>query len=94
MGGGFRSDGGGGRSWASPGRSFAGSRSGSGTQSHAYRSGKVDRHHHHFRHRRSVVVGPYFYDGYGYGSCSYYYRRALATGSGYWWRRYYDCTGG
>ena len=55
---------------------------------------RVAGSHHHFRHRRSVIVGPYFYDGYGYGNCGYYYRRAFATGSGYWWRRYYDCAGG
>ena len=30
---------------------------------------------------------------YYYSSCDYYYERAVATGSGYWWDRYYACTG-
>ena len=48
------------------------------------------------RHRRNGGVGVTFgYDGGGYsGSCGYYHRRALATGSGYWWRRYHRCIGG
>jgi hypothetical protein len=37
---------------------------------------------------------PYYYDdAYGYGTCAYYYSRAIATGSAYWWNRYYDCVG-
>src|SRR5262245_31178981 len=51
-------------------------------------------HHRHFRHhrfhgRRFVVAGvyPYYYaDG-----CYWLKRRALYTGSPYWWRRYYAC---
>jgi hypothetical protein len=32
---------------------------------------------------------------YGYygGGCSWLYRNALATGSSYWWNRYYECIG-
>jgi len=48
---------------------------------------------HRFRHhRRFVVVGayPYYYaDG-----CYWLRRRALYTGSPYWWRRYYACRNG
>ena len=52
-------------------------------------------HHHHFRfhhHRRFVVVGAYPY-AYGDG-CYWLRRRALYTGSPYWWHRYYACRNG
>jgi hypothetical protein len=54
-------------------------------------------HHHHF-HNRFVAVGfgwwPGYYDyGYGYGGCGWLYRRAVVTGSPYWWDRYYACAG-
>ena len=52
-------------------------------------------HHHHFRfrhHRRFIVVGayPYYYDD----GCYWLRRRALYTGSPYWWHRYYACRNG
>ena len=52
-------------------------------------------HDHHF-HNRFVAVGfgwwPGYYDyGYGYGGCGWLYRRAVVTGSPYWWDRYYAC---
>jgi hypothetical protein len=37
---------------------------------------------------------PIFYGGYYYsyyGDCDWLRRRALATGSPYWWDRYYTC---
>jgi hypothetical protein len=47
------------------------------------------------RHGRRYGWGPgvgfYFYDGYYYGDCDWLYRRALVTGSGYWWYRYRRC---
>jgi hypothetical protein len=54
----------------------------------------------HGRHHRHNY--PYFWPGvawggvgiystYGYGGCGWVYRRAMATGSPYWWRRYQDC---
>lgn len=53
--------------------------------------------HHHFR--RGFGFGIYtgvpyygYYGGYGYG-CGWLYRRAVYTGSRYWWRRYEDCVG-
>jgi hypothetical protein len=50
------------------------------------------RHHHH--HHRFLAVAPYYYD-YGYGDgCYWLKRRALYTGSGYWWNRYYNCING
>lgn len=36
----------------------------------------------------SVAVGAY-----GYGGCAWLRRQAIATGSPYWWDRYYDCVG-
>lgn len=33
----------------------------------------------------------YFYNGYYYGDCNWLRRRALATGSRYWWQRYRRC---
>jgi hypothetical protein len=48
-------------------------------------------HHHHFHHRVFVVGGPFAY-GYYYGDgCYWLRRRALYTGSGYWWDRYDAC---
>jgi hypothetical protein len=74
---------------ASPGgRSYSGPRSYGYTDRHVGRR-HVHRHHHR-HHRRFYGYVPF--ETYGYtGSCSYYYRRAVATGSAYWWRRYRDC---
>jgi hypothetical protein len=50
------------------------------------------RHHHH----RFIYLGaPYYYgDYYSYGDgCYWLRRRALYTGSRYWWTRYYACIG-
>jgi hypothetical protein len=53
----------------------------------------VSHLHHRFRHhRRFAVVGVYPY-AYGDG-CYWLKRRALYTGSPYWWRRYYACRHG
>lgn len=57
-------------------------------------------HHHHHRGPRFhgfyaapfVGYGGYYYGYRDYGSgCGWLKRRALATGSRYWWRRYQDC---
>ncbi len=58
-------------------------------------------HHHGPRRFRGYGFGAYPFYGYGgsyyyggssgYGECGYLRRRALATGSRYWWNRYYDC---
>lgn len=47
-------------------------------------------------HRYSWGPGVYFYlyDGYYYGDCSWLRRKALDTGSRYWWRRYRLCREG
>jgi hypothetical protein len=57
------------------------------------------RHAHHFRGRRLFIgaaplaYGAYYYGGpYSYGDgCYWLKRRARATGSSYWWDRYYAC---
>jgi hypothetical protein len=51
------------------------------------------KHKHAFRHhKRIIVVG---YNDYAYGSECYWLRRkALYSGSAYWWNRYYTCVEG
>jgi hypothetical protein len=71
---------GGGRGWAPH---FSGARSFGGPRHFAVRR---------FHHRRFAVVGGYAY-GYGDG-CYWLRRRALYTGSPYWWRRYAACRHG
>ena len=54
-------------------------------------------HHRHHRHRFVGVGIPLAY-GYGYyaysNSCYWLRRRALDSGSSYWWNRYYACIDG
>jgi hypothetical protein len=55
--------------------------------------GFFDRDHNRRRFgRRGVIIEP----GYGYvpGGCGWLRRRALATDSPYWWRRYRACRSG
>jgi hypothetical protein len=86
-----------------PGRSFSPGRGGprfAGRGYGGYKGGYRGRHHghHHHKHRRfrgyAYYGLPYVYaysdyDG-GY-SCAYLRRRAIRTGSSYWWRRYEEC---
>lgn len=44
-----------------------------------------------FRHRRSFGPHIYIRPYYGYRSCYWLKRRAIRTGSRYWWRRYQRC---
>jgi hypothetical protein len=71
-----------------PSRSYGG-RSGGATV-YGYRPGGHHRGHRHVRRYGFAPFYGYYDDDYSY-SCAYYRRRALATGSSYWWRRYYDC---
>ena len=54
-----------------------------------------DRHGHFNR----FYAYPFFYGDYyaynndGYGSCNWFYRRAVTSNSPYWWNRYYACAG-
>ena len=53
---------------------------------HFIHNKRFSRHHHHKR----IVVA---YSDYGYADGCYWLRRkALSTGSRYWWNRYYACT--
>jgi hypothetical protein len=67
------------------GRSGHGHGAGSGHRSYGY-DGR--RHHGGLGGDFGIYVGP----GYGYVSdCEWMRRRAVATGSSYWWRRYRAC---
>ncbi|HKZ97617.1 MAG TPA: hypothetical protein VJ045_11625 [Hyphomicrobiaceae bacterium] len=57
-----------------------------------------NHHGHHHKHRRVIIGYPYFSDygyyddyAYDYGECDWLYRKAVRTGSPYWWQRYQDC---
>ena len=56
-----------------------------------------DNGHHRGKHNYYRHYGLYpWYGLYSYsygGGCSWLYRKAVATGSDYWWNRYYQCTG-
>lgn len=62
---------------------------------YGYRGGK--KYSRDFVRRRGTryLWGPglgfYFYNGSYYGDCDWLERRALATGSSYWWDRYNRC---
>ncbi|MGD9667945.1 MAG: hypothetical protein AB7U75_02700 [Hyphomicrobiaceae bacterium] len=58
-----------------------------------YRGHRYSRRGHR-RYYGGVYFGaPFLYYGYGYGygNCRWLYRKAVRTGSRYWWRRYYRC---
>lgn len=62
-----------------------------------YRRHFEGREHERFEHRR-FHRGPVFYlnSGHGYGNgdgCYWLKRRALNSGSRYWWHRYNECRG-
>jgi hypothetical protein len=64
---------------------------GGGKRHYGYKGGRHGSYGKHRRHRYSGWYGvPYGYYG---GGCGWLYRNAIATGSRYWWNRYYECTG-
>jgi hypothetical protein len=70
---------------------------GGGGKHYAYKGDHHKRYGYYGGHRRYGSYGwyglPYIsYGNYG-GGCGWLYRNALATGSPYWWNRYYECTG-
>lgn len=80
-----------------PGRSFYRGRGALRFSGRSYRGNRGYAGRHHRRHRR---YGGYAFYGlpyvYAYGAydgsgCSYLHRRAVRTGSSYWWRRYEQC---
>lgn len=66
---------------------------------HHHRAGRVfHRRAHVFRHRHRPRIiyrhrGPRFGIYIGSSRCSWLRRRAIITGSDYWWRRYQRCRG-
>jgi hypothetical protein len=75
----------GGRAMAFSGRAFSG---------HRVHVGRAFSGHR-FRGRHLAVGVPLAYGAYYYSDgCYWLKRRALATGSGYWWDRYYACVEG
>jgi len=63
---------------------------------HAFSGGRNFAFRHHHRHARVFAFAPSYYDdGYAYGDgCYWLKRRALYSGSRYWWNRYYGCVNG
>jgi hypothetical protein len=101
-GGGSRGGGGGkGHAGRGSGGGKGHARGGGGGRSHANRGGGKrhyggggKRHAYKGKHHRHGSYGrPYSSYGYG-GGCGWLYRKARATGSRYWWNRYYsECAG-
>lgn len=61
-----------------------------GRRGHFHKRRYFHRHHRRHRHFRRWR-GPRFSIYIGEPRCSWLRRRALLTGSRYWWRRYYRC---
>ncbi|HWV83251.1 MAG TPA: hypothetical protein VNZ50_17620 [Hyphomicrobiaceae bacterium] len=52
------------------------------------------KHKHFGKIGVGIVLGaPIVYGGYGYGyrPCYWLYRKAMNTGSKYWWKRFHEC---
>jgi len=63
---------------------------------HEFHHGFDHNNFRHFHNRRFFVGNAFFFGGYpyyGYGNCYWLKRRAIITGSPYWWSRYEDCVG-
>jgi hypothetical protein len=73
----------------SHGRSFSGPRFHIGP-----RFGSPGHYRPYRRHRHIYVLPPTFYGIYDYSSCGWLRRRALRTGSPYWWESYHACIDG
>jgi len=59
---------------------------------HAHNDHDHDDFDHHHRHFHNNI--PWWWNGYAYDNgydCDWLRRRALTSGSGYWWNRYYAC---
>lgn len=85
---------GGGRHFGGGGRRHWGGRHGGRHWGH-HRGGHRYWRRGHRRYYGGIYFGaPYLYYGgygYGYGNCRWLYRKAVRTGSRYWWRRYNRC---
>ena len=56
-------------------------------------NGRPGKHGHFRRFGYYPLVWAPAPTTYGSGGCGWLYRQAMATGSDYWWDRYYQCTG-
>ena len=78
-----------------PRRADPGFKKGNRDRGHGFRGGK--RHSRDYIRKRGnrYVWGPglafWYYGGYYYGDCDWLRRRAITTGSAYWWNRYNQC---
>jgi hypothetical protein len=92
-GGGGYSRGSGGGGHMSRGHSFRGGSHHFRGGGHHFRGGNHFRHAHRFHSHRYLYYGvPFAYGYYSYvDSCHWMRRRALFTGSSYWWNRYNAC---
>ncbi len=90
-GGGGHGHGGGGHGHGGGGKRAHG---GGGGKHHAYRGGGYGHYYRpkHYGHQYRGY-GYYGWPGYHGGGCGWLYSRAVATGSPYWWNRYYECIG-
>lgn len=67
---------------------------GSGLVSSQAEAGHKHKHKHFGKFGVGIVLGaPIVYGGYGYGyrPCYWLYRKAMNTGSKYWWKRFHEC---
>jgi hypothetical protein len=97
MGGGgakFRSGGGSMAKFHSGGSKFKGYSGGGNFKSYGKKHAHGGKGHgKHVQFRRFGYYPWYGLYTYGGGGCGWLYRQAVATGSDYWWNRYYQCTG-
>jgi hypothetical protein len=99
-GGGFAMGGGhmGGGGWGvhNGGHEFVGRGFGPRFAAHEFHHGFNHDNFHHFHNRRFFVSNAFLFGGYpyyGYGGCYWLKRKAIITGSPYWWSRYEGCVG-
>ena len=82
------------RALSGGGRSFGHHRSAGRHHGHRHHG---HRHHRYGRIGRGLAIGVPLgvYGAYAYSnSCDWVYRKAVITGSGYWWSRYEACVEG
>jgi hypothetical protein len=94
MGGGHM--GGGGLGVHNGGHEFVGRGFGPRFAAHEFHHGFNRDNFRHFHNRRFFVSTAFLFGGYpyyGYGDCYWLKRKAIITGSPYWWSRYEDCVG-
>ena len=76
---------GGGKHYGGGGRYYRGGKHNGGKR---YYKGGVGYWYPYYGYYAPYYTYPYYYDD---DECAWLYRRAVRTGSKYWWRRYYRC---